>query len=103
MLQVAVFSWTFCPFARKAKQLLTDLGADFTAIELDQREDGKAIRAELAKVSSLFLSMLWGLAYMGKALNALGIAIHSLCSHLCESAEATLICLFKGQLAFGCF
>lgn len=57
LMQVVVFSWTVCPFARKAKQLLTDLGADFTAVELNQREDGKAIRAELAKVVPWSISL----------------------------------------------
>lgn len=48
--QVVVFSWTGCPFCKKAKALLTDLGADFTAVELDlMGKEGSALRAELGK------------------------------------------------------
>ena len=47
-----VFSWTFCPFAKRAKGLLTELGATFTAVEMDQIADGKAIKAELGMVST---------------------------------------------------
>ncbi len=50
-LQVVVFSWTACPFCKKAKALLRDLGADFTAVELDQMgSEGSALRCELARV-----------------------------------------------------
>ena len=45
-----VFSWTGCPFCKKAKALLTDLGVDFTAVELDlMGKEGSALRAELGK------------------------------------------------------
>ena len=33
---VAVFSKSYCPYCRQAKQLLSDKGAKFYAIELDQ-------------------------------------------------------------------
>ena len=50
MSQVVVFSWTGCPFCKKAKAMLTDLGADFTAVELDlMGKEGSALRAELGK------------------------------------------------------
>ena len=50
-LQVVVFSWTACPFCKKAKALLRDLGTDFTAVELDQMgSEGSALRCELARV-----------------------------------------------------
>lgn len=43
-----------CPFCKNAKALLTDVGADFLALELDTLgQEGKAIRAELAEVSVL--------------------------------------------------
>jgi hypothetical protein len=49
--QVMVFSWSGCPFCKNAKGLLSDLGAAYTAVELDTLGDeGKAIRAELAQV-----------------------------------------------------
>ena len=49
-LQVVVFSWTKCPFCVNAKQLLDDVDAEYTAMELDIRDDGKAFRAELGQV-----------------------------------------------------
>lgn len=56
-LQVVVFSWTGCPFCKKAKALLSELKADYLAVELDTMgEEGKALRAELAKVNSRILS-----------------------------------------------
>jgi glutaredoxin 3 len=33
---VAVFSKSYCPYCRQAKQLLSDKGAKFFAVELDQ-------------------------------------------------------------------
>lgn len=47
---VIVFSWSGCPFCKRAKALLSDVGANYTALELDTLPDGKAIRAELAQV-----------------------------------------------------
>jgi glutaredoxin 3 len=49
---VVVFSWTTCPFCVKAKALLTETGAKFTAIELDKMPEGKALRVELAKLTN---------------------------------------------------
>lgn len=46
-----MFSWSGCPFCKKAKALLDSEGAKYTALELDQMPDGKAIRAELAKLT----------------------------------------------------
>ena len=47
---VVTFGWTFCPFARRAKELLAELGADFKAVELNELPQGPALRAELIKV-----------------------------------------------------
>ncbi len=49
---VVVFSWSGCPFCRRAKALLDDVGATYTAFELDTMADGRALRAELAEVRS---------------------------------------------------
>ena len=46
-----MFSWTGCTFCKRAKGLLNELGADFTAVEMDERPDGMAIKAELGMVS----------------------------------------------------
>ncbi|KAE8021519.1 hypothetical protein FH972_007403 [Carpinus fangiana] len=46
---VVVFSKTYCPFCVNVKQLLTQLGANFKAIELDIESDGSEIQAALAE------------------------------------------------------
>ncbi|XP_041003778.1 glutaredoxin-like [Juglans microcarpa x Juglans regia] len=46
---VVVFSKSYCPFCVTVKQLLTQLGATFKAIELDTESDGKEIQAALAE------------------------------------------------------
>ena len=51
LFQVMVFSWSGCPYCKKAKGLLDEVGAKYTALELDQIDDGKAIRAELARTT----------------------------------------------------
>lgn len=45
-----VFSQTSCPFCKKAKTLLSDLGAAYATVELDTLgAEGHALRAELGK------------------------------------------------------
>jgi glutaredoxin 3 len=44
-----VFSWSGCPFCKKAKALLDSKGAVYTALELDQMDDGQKYRAALAE------------------------------------------------------
>ncbi|CAM9506637.1 unnamed protein product, partial [Hapterophycus canaliculatus] len=49
-----VFRWSRCPFCKKAKQLVEDLlanSADYEFVELDEREDGNAIRYELSQMT----------------------------------------------------
>ncbi|KAF5479632.1 hypothetical protein F2P56_000439 [Juglans regia] len=46
---VVVFSKSYCPFCVTVKQLLTQLGATFKAIELDTESDGKEIQTALAE------------------------------------------------------
>ncbi|KAF2663512.1 putative glutaredoxin Grx1 [Microthyrium microscopicum] len=48
---VAVFSKSYCPYCKASKQLLTELGARFYTIELDQVEDGSALQDALAEIS----------------------------------------------------
>ncbi|KAI4614418.1 uncharacterized protein J4E88_000174 [Alternaria novae-zelandiae] len=48
---VAVFSKSYCPYCRQAKQLLSDSGAKFYAIELDQVDDGSAIQSTLGEMT----------------------------------------------------
>jgi len=44
---VAVFSKSYCPYCKAAKKLLTEQGAKFYSIELDEVDDGSAIQAAL--------------------------------------------------------
>lgn len=48
---VAVFSKSYCPYCRATKSLLTELGAKFYTIELDQVDDGAAIQDALEEIS----------------------------------------------------
>ncbi|OAL53092.1 glutaredoxin [Pyrenochaeta sp. DS3sAY3a] len=48
---VAVFSKSYCPYCRSAKKLLSDSGANFYVIELDQVDDGSAIQAALGELT----------------------------------------------------
>ncbi|KAF2729624.1 glutaredoxin [Polyplosphaeria fusca] len=48
---VAVFSKSYCPYCRAAKKMLSDNGAKFYTIELDQVDDGSAIQSTLADMT----------------------------------------------------
>ncbi|KAH3931717.1 hypothetical protein HBI25_134030 [Parastagonospora nodorum] len=48
---VAVFSKSYCPYCRQAKELLSQSGAKFYAIELDQVDDGSAIQSTLGEMT----------------------------------------------------
>ncbi|KAF1958300.1 glutaredoxin [Byssothecium circinans] len=48
---VAVFSKSYCPHCRAAKQLLSASGAKFYAIELDQVDDGSDIQSALKDIT----------------------------------------------------
>lgn len=62
--EIAMFSFTTCPFCRKAKDTLDELNLSYTTIELDLLDgnSGNAIRAELGKrtkrtsVPSIFIN-----------------------------------------------
>lgn len=46
-----MYSFSRCPFCKRAKELLDTKGVTYKAVELDQMgKEGYAIRAELAKV-----------------------------------------------------
>mmetsp|Transcript_15679 Transcript_15679/g.36772 ORF Transcript_15679/g.36772 Transcript_15679/m.36772 type:complete len:464 (-) Transcript_15679:67-1458(-) len=44
---IIVFSKSWCPFCRKAKKALEKAGAEFTVVELDERDDGEDVQAAL--------------------------------------------------------
>ncbi|KAJ3361494.1 hypothetical protein GGF32_007252 [Allomyces javanicus] len=46
-----VFSKSYCPYCRKAKDTLTTLGKPFHAIELDQIATGDLIQAHLKELT----------------------------------------------------
>ncbi|XP_013611848.1 glutaredoxin-C1 isoform X1 [Brassica napus] len=46
---VVVFSKTYCGYCQKVKRLLTQLGADFEVLELDEMRDGGEIQSALSK------------------------------------------------------
>ncbi|CAL9049782.1 glutaredoxin [Musa acuminata AAA Group] len=46
---VVVFSKSYCPYCTRVKQLLTQLGAKYKAIELDVESDGAQIQEALAE------------------------------------------------------
>eukprot|EP00803_Ostreobium_quekettii_P001906 evm.model.scf_3150.1 EVM.evm.TU.scf_3150.1 scf_3150:4091-4828(+) len=51
--KVMVFSKTFCPYCRKAKQALLSIleAGKVTIMELDERDDGDAIQDELLSLT----------------------------------------------------
>ncbi|KAJ3375678.1 hypothetical protein GGF31_002882 [Allomyces arbusculus] len=48
---VVVFSKSYCPYCVKAKDTLKALGQAFTALELDQIDNGAAIQAHLLELT----------------------------------------------------
>jgi len=49
---VAVFSKSYCPYCKATKATLTEMGANFYAIELDQVDDGAAIQDALQEITN---------------------------------------------------
>ncbi|MCJ1412428.1 hypothetical protein MMC19_006522 [Ptychographa xylographoides] len=49
---VAVFSKSYCPYCKATKALLSQMGAKFYAIELDQIDDGAAIQDALQQMTN---------------------------------------------------
>ena len=50
--KIVVFSKTYCPYCKMAKEALKKAGADtYTLIELDEREDGSAIQDVLLEMT----------------------------------------------------
>ncbi|KAI9854432.1 MAG: hypothetical protein M1824_000358 [Vezdaea acicularis] len=48
---VAVFSKSYCPYCRATKTLLTQMGAKYYTIELDQEDDGADIQNALENIT----------------------------------------------------
>ena len=64
---VTMYSFTSCPFCKKAKELLDDKGAKYTVYELDERPDGAALRARIgARTGRTSVPAIWvGADYIG--------------------------------------
>ncbi|KAL8948232.1 MAG: hypothetical protein Q9222_005568 [Ikaeria aurantiellina] len=48
---VAVFSKSYCPYCRASKTLLSEMGAKFYVIEMDQIDDGADLQNALEEIS----------------------------------------------------
>ncbi|KAL8932799.1 MAG: hypothetical protein Q9211_006121 [Gyalolechia sp. 1 TL-2023] len=48
---VAVFSKSYCPYCRASKTLLSEMGAKFFVIEMDQVDDGADLQNALEEIS----------------------------------------------------
>jgi glutaredoxin len=46
-----MYSLSTCPFCAKAKDQLSSMGTVYTVVELDEQEDGMAMKAELAGIT----------------------------------------------------
>ena len=64
---VVLYSFTSCPFCKRAKELLNAKGVAYTAIELDEDADGPAMRARLgARTGRTSVPSVWvGGEYLG--------------------------------------
>jgi len=48
---VVIYSKSWCPYCMQCKALFDDLGTAYTAIELDEREDGAEVQAALLSIT----------------------------------------------------
>ena len=48
---VVIYSKSWCPYCTKCKALFDDLGQRYTAVELDEREDGEQLQATLLSLT----------------------------------------------------
>ena len=48
---VVIYSKSWCPYCAQCKALFDDMGLAYTAIELDEREDGEQLQAALLELT----------------------------------------------------
>ncbi|XP_066597901.1 uncharacterized protein [Prorops nasuta] len=48
---IVIFSKTYCPYCKMAKEIFDKLGRKYTAIELDKRDDGDQIQDILGEIT----------------------------------------------------
>ncbi|MDG2991936.1 glutaredoxin 3 [Candidatus Synechococcus calcipolaris G9] len=49
MANVEIYTWTFCPFCIRAKQLLSQKGVEFTEYNIDGDEAARQVMADRAQ------------------------------------------------------
>ncbi|CAG9773924.1 unnamed protein product [Ceutorhynchus assimilis] len=49
--KVVIFSKTYCPYCKLAKEIFDKLKENYTAIELDLRDDGEEIQGILGEIT----------------------------------------------------
>jgi len=49
--EVVIYSKSWCPYCAQCKQLFDDMSQPYTAIELDEREDGEQLQAALLEMT----------------------------------------------------
>jgi len=74
---VLMYSFTSCPFCKKAKELLDEKGAPYAVVELDEIADGAARRARLgAKTGRTSVPSVWiSGEYVGGLNDGPGLAV----------------------------
>ena len=57
---VLVFSKSYCPYCKKAKQILTSYGVEFKVIELDQDAEGAELQSAATElINQSTVPMIW--------------------------------------------
>ncbi|KAK6628004.1 hypothetical protein RUM43_002100 [Polyplax serrata] len=51
--EIVIFSKTYCPYCKMAKEIFDNLNRKYTVIELDKREDGSAIQTVLGQMTGV--------------------------------------------------
>ncbi|XP_057655671.1 uncharacterized protein LOC130893494 isoform X1 [Diorhabda carinulata] len=49
--KIVIFSKTYCPYCKMAKQVFDQMGVSYTTIELENREDGDEIQSILGEMT----------------------------------------------------
>lgn len=50
--EIVIFSKTYCPYCKMAKEVFDKLGTHYTTIELDKRSDGQEIQDILGSITA---------------------------------------------------
>lgn len=74
--KVVMWSWSTCPFCKRAKEIMNETGVKYTVIELNEMEDGNSYRAALAlKTDRTSMPSTWiGGEFVGGCNDGPGVA-----------------------------